>query len=79
MPASSATNTVANQANTSAQQRGYDMGYKRARQGWAMWHSLLPQPLQVALAAHAISPDSITCTQHEDGSLTITVLAATTE
>lgn len=79
MPANSATNTIANQANTSAQQRGYDMGFKKARQGWALWHSRLPEPLQVALAAHALSPDSITFTKHKNGSLTIKVLAATTE
>jgi hypothetical protein len=79
MPASAAVNTVANQANTSAQQRGYDMGFKKARQGWALWHSRLPMPLQVALAAHAISPDSITFTKHKNGSLTIKVIAAPSE
>ena len=48
MPANSATNTVANQANIRAQERGYKDGYKKAREGWALWHSRLPEPLRCA-------------------------------
>jgi hypothetical protein len=62
-----------------AQKRGFKEGYSRAREGWALWHSRLPMPLQVALTAQAVSPDSITYTQHKNGSLTIKVIAAPSE
>jgi len=76
MPANSKVNTVANQANARAQARGYKEGFKKAREGWALWHSRLPVPFQVLLSAYAVSPQSVSWTQHKNGSLTIKVVSA---
>lgn len=76
MPASSAVNTVANQANTKAQERGYKQGQMQQREAWKAWYTALPHPLQVALVTHKVSPESIKFTQHKNGSLTIKVIPA---
>ena len=73
MPATAATNTVANQANLRAQQRGYNEGFARAREGWALWHSRLPVQIQVALTTHSLSPDSITYVEHKNGAISIKI------
>lgn len=73
---SSAANTVANQANTKAHERGYKQGQMQQREAWKRWYSELPHPLQVALVTHKVSPESINFTQHKNGALTIKVIPA---
>jgi hypothetical protein len=72
----SARNTIANNANTQAHERGYKQGQVQQREAWKAWYSNLPHPLQVALVTQKVSPESITFTQHKNGSLTIKVIAA---
>lgn len=73
----SAQNTIANNANSQAHKRGYKQGQVQQREAWKAWYNALPHPLQVALVAQKVSPDSILFHQHKNGSLTIKVAAAT--